>query len=112
LCFERLSVSTGHITGVDFWLDVGGEGDTRVVRLFGELDLAVEATVRDAVGRLTGCEVVMNLDGLTFIDAGGLRVILAARDRVLSTGRGFHIVGAHGIVERVFQITGTDGLLG
>src|ERR1700710_829059 len=84
-----------------------GEGETHVVELLGELDiagapilekelLAVEATDAEAI--------VIDLSSLEFIDSTGIRMLLMASDRC-SDGRRLTILRGPKQVHRVFEIT-------
>jgi anti-sigma B factor antagonist len=83
------------------------EGETHIVELLGELDiagapqleaelLAVEATDAEAI--------VVDLSSLEFIDSTGIRMLLMAADRC-SDARRMTILRGPKQVHRVFEIT-------
>jgi anti-anti-sigma factor len=80
---------------------------TRVrVRLHGELDLATAHVVADRLRRLRerGGAVLLDLDQLSFIDASGLRVILAASSDARKDGWAFTVTRGSAPVRRVFEL--------
>lgn len=86
-------------------------GDIHIARLAGELDYAVADWVTDALVRIAGSTVVVDLSGLTFLDARGLSALLIAKHRVCEGGNGFVMRGARGLVKRVFEVTDLSYLL-
>lgn len=89
-------------------------GPEATVAVQGELDLATvplfEAAVAgmdvESLGR-----VVLDLRGLQFIDASGLRAVLAVRAACLRASVALAILPGPRPVQRVFELTGTDHLL-
>ena len=61
-----------------------------VVRLAGEFDLSVERLfveiVTDGVLRDAHSSVVLDLDGITFLDSSGIRALLLTRKQALASG--------------------------
>ena len=94
---------------VDFTLRADRDGERLLIATTGELDLTtapeLEAALSDSApyGALE-----LDLEGLTFIDSSGLRLLLAERDRAEQAGHGFRIVNASGVVARVFAISGFE----
>lgn len=95
-------------------MDKRREQDRVVVRLTGELDLAsapiLERALTDA--DVTGAPlVVLDLDGLEFVDSTGLRAILMAHSDSSDKGREFAITPGSPQVQRLLSITSvTDHL--
>jgi anti-sigma B factor antagonist len=86
------------------------EGDSAVIALNGELDLAsapeLERELRDAEATEPS-RVVIDLKGLGFMDSTGLQALLRARERASSSS--YELVlrrGSHQ-VQRVFELTKT-----
>lgn len=73
--------------------------------------MATAEQVRDAVLAAGGSTVVVDLTGLSFLDARGLAALLAARKAAQHGGRAVRLRGAHGIVRRVFDVVGCADLL-
>jgi anti-sigma B factor antagonist len=84
---------------------------TPVVSVIGELDLATapafEWKLLDVTEAGTG-EVIVDLTGCSFLDSRGLRVLVAARERLGRSDRSLALVLSNPIVMRIFQITGFD----
>lgn len=87
------------------------QGETHVVRLIGALDIADAERVTEVLVAIAGSTVLVNLEHLTFLDAAGLSALLSARQQVERGGHHLRFLGARGIVRRVFDVTGLDGLL-
>jgi anti-anti-sigma factor len=87
----------------------GGED---VIALAGELDLAGEDRVRDALASCRSSRVVVDLALLDFIDARGVAALCDAGELLEAAGAQLEVRGAHGIVRRVLEQLRADGLLG
>jgi anti-anti-sigma factor len=88
---------------------------TRVV-VTGAVDLATGDLL---FGTLTGAltrpgiqRLEVDLNGVRLLDASGIGVLLAARNRALEQATEFHVSGAHGLALQALEITGVLGLLG
>jgi anti-anti-sigma factor len=87
------------------------QGDSAVVRLVGELDLAEVVPLQaefdrlcsNGLGRLT-----VDLRELEFLDSTGLHVLMRLRSRCESQQLPLTLVPGPPSVQRLFQITGTD----
>ena len=89
------------------------EGRVRL-ELAGELDLAVVDHVDAALDSALEPgppRVVVDLAGLTFIDVGGLRVLLAAADRARAQGRELILLAPDGAARRAFALAGREDAL-
>jgi anti-sigma B factor antagonist len=95
----------------DFAFDVVDVAGVRVVSLHGQLDLVNAERVRDAIVLVEGSPVVVDLEGLAFLDSSGIAALLEARSRIIESGRAFELRGAQGIVLRVLEVTGLAHLL-
>lgn len=86
------------------------DGETAIVSLAGELDLATAPGVDEQLRASEdgAATLVMDLRGLTFMDSSGLRVILAADARARSRGGRLVLVPGPPGVQRVFQLTLLD----
>ena len=90
-------------------------GDTHVIALSGELDIA---SVRDVEAELASVEaaarlarLVIDLRDVTFIDSSGLRLVLEASRRADTTAYRLALVRPGPRVFRAFEISGIDTLL-
>ena len=95
--------------GEPFEAHVEHREDAIVLRLTGVLGSESEDRFMrglDQLGFDHGRRVVADLEGLTFIDSAGLRLILETRARCEREGLGFAIVPGKGQVARAFEIAG------
>ena len=93
-----------------FRCDVRPARQCAYVQPVGELDMVTVPQVDAMVSRLHGDgfdELVVDLRGVTFMDSTGVHLIL----RWLSTCPKLRIVPGCANVQRLFVMTGTDGML-
>lgn len=97
-----------------FALHSGVVGTTRVVACTGELDLDVAWSARDAVGAAVAARpecVVLDLSGLTFLDASGITLMIRAHRQARRHGVRLAIVRAPEAVHHVVRTCGLDDAL-
>ena len=84
-------------------------GNVRV-HLRGELDLAGAPILSERlrVLRERGEAVLLDLDGLEFIDMSGLRVVLAAAEEASNVGRTFAVTRGSPPVRRLIGLVALD----
>ncbi|GAA1027391.1 STAS domain-containing protein [Virgisporangium ochraceum] len=89
----NLSITAGVVDGVC------------VVRVTGDVDFATAGQLRDALleSAAGGHPVVVDLSGVTFLDAAGLSALVAGRK---ATGGRLSVVGATGVAHRILILTG------
>lgn len=90
-----------------------GESSVRVL-VRGELDLSTSPALGETLGHeiTDGKSVVVDLSGVTFIDATALNTLIRALRLCGANGGGFRISpDLPALVSRAFQITGLDALL-
>jgi len=91
-------------------------GNTLVVRVSGELDLVVADEFRTIVDRKMDEQpvrnLVINLQGVKFIDSSGLGVILGRYKRVIAGGGKVAMVGAAPQVMRILELSGLLKIMG
>lgn len=93
----------------------GEESSERLtVALAGEIDLATVGAVRSALAaalaEADGRTLVVDLRELTFMDSSGLNALCALRDRALRQRVPLVLVRGPRHVQRIFELTATDGL--
>jgi anti-sigma B factor antagonist len=100
-------VSIVHST--DFGFEVADLEGVTVIKLSGELDVAIAPQLRaslleisDSVGR----DVVVDVGDVGYLDSSGISVLVMSCKRVRSQGGTFTVRNASGSVRRVFEITG------
>jgi anti-anti-sigma factor len=90
------------------------EGERVFVRAWGELDQAsasaFEAELRRAI-RASEFGVVLDLDGVTFIDSPGLHALIAATTLSLTCRRELIVLSASAQVKQVIETSGLEDLL-
>lgn len=93
----------------DLNVEVQRGDDDAVVRLTGDLDKLTAPLLRDClVGLFTEGRVAIVIDAkpLEFCDSSGLWVLLEHQRRVAAHAGSLGIVGVHGVLQRVLDVTG------
>lgn len=89
--------------------------DTLMVRIKGELDLAVAEELRALIdNRLKKDKpqtLILDLDGVSFIDSSGLGVIIGRYKKVQGMGGKMYIVRARPTVSRILEFSGIKKLI-
>ena len=83
------------------------EGETHVVALLGELDIAGAPALEEELLRVEATdakEIVVDLSSLDFIDSTGIRLVVMAADRCSADSR-LTLLRGPKQVHRVFEIT-------
>ena len=96
-------------------IKVGTEKGVTSIILSGELDLATTPMLNASLGSLASDGdgvIVLDLQNLSFMDLSGLRALLQAKERCDPNGPGLVVMGASPTVRRLFEVTGTEFLLG
>lgn len=86
-------------------------GGAVVMELLGELDILAEQVLGPRVEALAGrClgDLVIDLRGVTFLDASGVRLLLRARARALRGGARLRVVRGGAMVSKVIRIAGVE----
>lgn len=102
-------------TGITFGLYISDTHGTRCIRATGRLVVGAgaEASVWAAAGALGDVEhVVMDLRGVTAIDAGGVGRLLGLRQALGRRGARLIIATASARVRQVLQLTALDATFG
>ena len=97
----RYSIARDFLTG-------NGTGGMRLA-LRGEIDLAAHDVLLTEITRAVkgpATSVEVDLDGVSFVDSGGVGVLVSGYHRALESGCGYRIVNARGMVRQVLEITG------
>lgn len=90
------------------------EGDALVLEPRGEIDAATAKDLKAALDRAatTGArKVILDLDGVTFVDSRGLTVMVAAHEKLEASGSRLITVCADPFVRKLFDITGMNRVL-
>jgi anti-anti-sigma factor len=93
-----------------FSVDVNDRVNGTVVTLRGELDMSTRQHLAAALDRVDGSvmPIVLDLSGLTFIDASSVGLIHRSRDRAVERGTDLFLSSPQPHVLRVLQVTGLD----
>jgi len=87
------------------------EGQALIVTLRGELDLHTSPGFKDAMVHLfeshpTLSHLIMDVQGLTFVDSSGLGVILGRYRELQERGGRLYFVQANPQIKRILQMSG------
>lgn len=94
-------------------LEIGRDrsGSMCVVTLQGEVDVYTAPSLKDALVEVieSGCaNVVVDLEGVDFIDSSGLGVLVGALRRAKEASGSIRLVCTRESILKVFRITGLD----
>jgi len=83
------------------------EGDSVVIRVKGELDMAATPDLTEAiVGAKDRGRIALDLSGVTFLDSSAIGALVASGREVSDAGGRLEIGPRSDIVNRVLEITG------
>ena len=91
-------------------VDTHDEGDTAVLALSGELDLASTPILERELKALESAgatKILIDLAGVGFMDSTGLQALLRARERAMTVGVQLSLRRGPHQVQRVFELTKT-----
>lgn len=93
-------------------IDVSREGSCATVTVAGELELVQGDKLEAAVRRLLADveRVVVDLNGVTFMDSSGLGALIAVRQAAEEAGSGFALRSPTQAVTRVLELTSTASI--
>jgi anti-anti-sigma factor len=88
------------------------EGDAVIVAVRGELDLDgaedLREVLRDTIDDGPGQRIVVDLEGVDFIDSAGIGVLLGGRERARGKAGDLVLVATGTSVRRVLGLTGLE----
>jgi anti-sigma B factor antagonist len=90
---------------------VRDEGGCPVVELEGEIDLSTSPVFKETVYRVIESgnkDVIIDLNGLEFMDSTGLGVLVAALKKTSMEGGSIRLICSKRNIIKVFTITGLD----
>jgi len=86
-------------------------GNIAVLSLQGRIVNGETASLREAVrAQSTAAAIVLDLAGVSAIDASGLGLLLQVRNEFQARGVRLRVMNANGLVRRVFEITRLDSV--
>ncbi|MFP3988909.1 STAS domain-containing protein [Streptomyces sp. E11-3] len=86
-------------------------GEAAVLELHGEIDFLATAELTPRIEALTAhqaADLIVDLTRVSFMDAGGLRLLVRVRDHVACRGGELRVVRGAPRVMRLFRITGLE----
>ncbi|MEV4439064.1 STAS domain-containing protein [Streptomyces sp. NPDC049577] len=86
-------------------------GGAIVIELLGEIDILAEQQLGPRVEALSArnrSDVVIDLRGVTFLDASGVRLLMRARGRSVRCGGRLRVVRGGPMVSKVIRIAGVE----
>jgi anti-sigma B factor antagonist len=99
------------VAPLPFACEIRSDGDLTILELTGELDLAQAPALAGAITEVleTGCRrLIVDLRGLSFLDASGLQALLTANRSARARGGQVSLVPGCFQVQRLFELTGAD----
>lgn len=93
---------------MDLGLQVTRHGTCSVIAVFGEVDVASVPRLREQLHSLVAegqNRIVVNLDGVGFLDSTGLGVLVGALKRVRAHGGSLGLVCNQPQILKVFEVT-------
>src|ERR671910_2566933 len=91
--------------------EVSKIGGWTVVSVYGELDVATSPSLRERLIQLVGdgsTRLVLDLQGVDFLDSTGLGTIVSALKRARTHGGDLRLVCTEARITLLFEITGLD----
>ncbi len=89
--------------------------NTLIVRIQGEMDMLVAEKLRKEIDRKLEnkniCNLVINLEKVSFIDSSGLGVIIGRYKKVSALKGRMYIVGARPAVQKILLFSGINRLV-
>ena len=107
--------AAGHPNGMSresFTFKADRAGETAVVTLAGELDMAATFRIEPELERLTRDDevrtLVADMEGVEFIDSSGLGLLLATEQRLRAEGIRFVVANPSHSVRRMLELAGAS----
>ncbi len=112
-CHEASKVGRARrqVSGMELQIDSTRVGEIGVLTLTGEVDIYTSPALKSALvaAAVDGCSViVVDLNGVGFIDSSGLGVLVGALRRAREAGGDLRIVSVQESIARILRITGLD----
>lgn len=87
------------------------EGEKTVFRLKGRIDTVSAPELSEALEGIpeNTKELVLDMEGVSYMSSAGLRCLLAAYKRLAAAGGEMELAGVKGIVAEVLEMTGFSG---
>jgi anti-sigma B factor antagonist len=106
--YTSAAASEGKVTSVQIQL-ISADGESPIVlQVTGEVDIQTAPELFDKITEVLDAgalELILDLDGVSFLDSSGLGVLIGANKRILAAGGSFKLVTGQETVLKVFRIT-------
>jgi anti-sigma B factor antagonist len=103
------------VHGFGLTIDVATEGSGTVrVTVGGELDLVEAPAFQERLRQVEADApemVVLDLQGVRFMDSYGLAQLVAARRRARQSGHGLHVISGEGPIRRLVTMAGANDVI-
>jgi anti-sigma B factor antagonist len=99
---------------MDLSVQIETKGDWAVARVYGDVDVATAPRLREQLVALVTkgqTQVVLDLDGVGFMDSTGLGVVIGILKRARTHGGDLRLVATRANLVSLFELTGLDRTL-
>ena len=83
----------------------------RILKLSGPLTIRTLFDFQDAARQAAGKSVIIDVDGVPYMDSAGLGCVISVFTSCRRDNRGFGMVGVADRIRKLFEVTHVDGLL-
>jgi anti-sigma B factor antagonist len=94
----------------DLAFEIRAEGDTIVIAVFGEVDMATAPRLEECLLTHADGNVTVDLAAVGFLDSAGLNALVVARNRLLRHGHWLRTINEQDHVRAALKVTGLDSL--
>lgn len=94
-----------------FSVRVQASGDEARLRLAGRFDASALRVFENAVAQILDRDVVLDLDGVSFMDGAAWVAVMAHERRATAAGHRLRVINAPGRIRTLFEVTETEHLL-
>ena len=104
-----------HRSSEGLRVDIAPDRERVTVRAVGEIDLATAADLEDPLSELLDRgfgHVVLDLQGVTFMDSSGVRVLISAHQHAEVLGAALSIVVGMSRIRQTLELSGAIDYLG
>jgi anti-sigma B factor antagonist len=92
-------------------VNISAVGANSLVEIAGEVDIStvtvLAKAIHEAVNDWDG-DIILEAQGLIYIDSTGLRTLLSAQQKIETQQRRMAVVGCHGIFQKLLRTSGLD----
>ena len=92
-------------------IEIRERGDVVIMDISGEVDLYNAPDIKNKITTLIDGgkrNILINLTNVSYIDSSGIGVLISSLSRLKKVGGALKIMGVHGSVKKVFELTKLD----